>query len=72
MKAVGRFALIKIEETVSNSGIAVKNDGVGTCVSCPEMIELEGLVVVYDTGPKHEEYDGHLIMDNKHIMAVIE
>ena len=72
MKAVGRFALVRIDEIVTSHGIKVKHDGRGFCISCPEMPELEGLTVIYDTGQTYEEYENHLIMDNKFILAVIE
>ena len=54
-------------------GLAAFADFAGQLGTSPgDTPQMTGLVVVYDTGPKHEEYDGHLIMDNKHIMAVIE
>ena len=35
MKAVGDYACIQIENTITSSGIQINNDGIGVCFSCP-------------------------------------
>jgi len=72
MMAVGNYACIKIDNTTTTSGISIKNDGIGVCVSCPSMKDIVGKTVLFDTNHIHHEYEEYLIMENKWILAVID
>ena len=72
MKAVGEYAIILIEDTTNSSGIQIKNDGEGTCVSCPNFPDIEGKTVIFDTNQKYQEVNGFTILHSSFIMAVID
>ena len=72
MKAVGEYAIILIEDTINSSGIQIKNDGEGICISCPNFPDLEGKTIVFDTNQTYTEVSGYMIMHSSFIMAVIE
>jgi hypothetical protein len=71
MRAVGEYALIRIENITNSSGIQVKNDGEGVCISCPNFRDIEGKLIVFDTNQKYPERDGYIIVHSSFIMAVI-
>ena len=71
MIAIGDYALIRIDLDTTSSGIQVKNDGIGVCVSCSVNEELENRKVLIDMNQKHLEFREHLIVDVKHILLVL-
>ena len=71
MIAIGDYALIRIDLDTTSSGIQVKNDGIGVCVSCSVNEELENRKVLIDMNHKHHEFREHLIVDVKHILLVL-
>jgi hypothetical protein len=72
MKAVGDYACIEIENTITSSGIQVKNDGIGVCLSCPSKPDLIDKRVLFDINQKFYEYEYMIFIDSKFIMGVIE
>jgi hypothetical protein len=71
MIAIGDYALIRIDLDTTSSGIQVKNDGIGLCVSCSVNEQLENRRVLIDMNHKHQEFREHLIVDVKHILLVL-
>lgn len=71
MIAIGDNVLVRIDLNTTSSGIQVKNDGVGICVSCESKPELEGRKVLIDMNHKHPEYKEHLIVKVGHILLVL-
>ena len=75
MKAVGDYAIVRIDNTISSTGIQIKNDGVGICVSCPINSDIETQTVLFDPNQTYQEYSkegyNYLIMNYKFIMAVV-
>jgi len=58
MKAIGDYAIIELENSVSSTGIQVKTDGRGLVLSCPKYPEIEGKLVLFDDrhrSPTHED-----------------
>ena len=72
MKAVGDYAIIDVENTTSATGITVKLDGEGICVSCPSMPDIEGKRVLFNMKTKHAEHYGVVIVRAQEIMMVID
>jgi len=72
MKAIGDYAIIELENSVSSTGIQVKTDGRGLVLSCPKYPEIEGKSIVFDTNQTYAEVSGYMIMHSSFIMAVIE
>lgn len=72
MKAVGEYALVRIDETTTTSGIQVKNDGVGICVSCPSMPDLENKQILFSTKEEFVQHENVYVMHTDYILAVLE
>ena len=72
MKAVGDYACIQIENTTTSSGIQIKNDGIGVCLSCPSKPDLIDKEVLFDINQKFHEHEDMIFIDSKFIMGVIE
>ena len=71
MKTIGDWVFVEINETVTKSGISIKNDGVGIVKHCSDS-ELNNKSVLFDWSNKYKEYDGLLIMKKENIIAVIK
>tara|TARA_R110001592_G_scaffold13564_12_gene61964 strand:- start:4344 stop:4571 length:228 start_codon:yes stop_codon:yes gene_type:complete len=71
MIAIGDYALIRIDLNTTSSGIQVKNDGIGHCVSCSINEDLEGRKVLIDMNHKHHEFREHLVVNVNHILLVL-
>ena len=66
-----RLGFVEINETVTKSGISIKNDGVGVVKRCSDS-DLNNKSVLFDWSNKYKEYDGLLIMKKENIIAVIK
>lgn len=72
MKALGNFAAIELENSVSSSGIQVKSDGMGIVRSCPSMPEIEGKMILFDDRHRFATHEDIIFVPIEHIMGVLE
>ena len=72
MKALGKYAVIKLENSTSKSGIQVKIDSTGIVHSCPSMPEVEGKLVLFDDRHRFVTHDDMIIVSVEHLLGVIE
>ena len=71
MIAIGDYVLINIPPTVI-SGIHVKNDGYGVCISAPSLPHIEGRRVMFDSDQKYHEYEDNVIIHKNHLLLCLE
>ena len=77
MRAVGKWVIIKIEETKSESGLITRDSNEGIILSCgPEVstplgLELEGKKVLFNLH-KHQRWGEYYIVDYENVYMVIE
>lgn len=72
MKALGNYAIIKLENSVSKTGIQVRIDSTGIVHSCPSMPEIEGKMVLFDDRHRFVTHEDMIIVSAEHLLGVIE
>ena len=72
MKALGNYAIIKLENSVSESGIQVRIDSTGIVHSCPSMPEIEGKLVLFDDRDRFVTHDDMIIVPIGNLLGVFE
>ncbi len=72
MKAIGDYAIIELENSVSSSGIQVKTDGRGLVLSCPKYPEIEGKIVLFDDRHRSPTHDDLIFVKVEYLLGVEE
>ena len=72
MKALGNYAIIKLENSVSESGIQVRIDSTGIVHSCPSMPEVEVKLFLFDARHCFVTYDNMIIVSFDSLLRVFE
>lgn len=72
MKAIGDYAIIELENSVSSTGIQVKTDGRGLVLSCPKYPEIEGKIVLYDDRHRSPTHDDLIFVKVEYLLGVEE
>ena len=70
MKALGNYAILKLENSVSAQGIRVRIDSTGIVHSCPSMPEIEGELVLFDDRHRFVTFDDMIIVSVEHLLGV--
>ena len=72
MKALGNYAVIKLENSTSKSGIQVRIDSTGIVHSCPSMPEIEGKLVLFDDRHRFVTHEDMIIVSVEHLLGVFD
>lgn len=72
MKALGNYAIIELENSVSNSGIQVRIDGKGIVHSCSVLPEIEGKVVLFDDRHRFPTHNNFVFVPLENLLGVFE
>tara|TARA_B110000444_G_C18456724_1_gene418290 strand:+ start:78 stop:296 length:219 start_codon:yes stop_codon:yes gene_type:complete len=72
MKAIGDYAIIEVENSVSATGIQIKTDGMGLVHSCPKYPEIEGKMVLFDDRHRSPTHDNFIFIKTEYLLGVIE
>jgi len=72
MKAIGDYAIIELENSVSSTGIQVKTDGRGLVLSCPKYPEIEGKIVLFDDRHRSPTHDDLIFVKVEYLLGVEE
>ena len=72
MKAIGDYAIIELENSVSSTGIQVKTDGRGLVLSCPKYPEIEGRFVIFDDRHRSPTHDDLIFVKIEYLLGVEE
>jgi hypothetical protein len=72
MKAVGNFAIIKLENSVSQLGIQIKTDGKGVVHSCPSIPDIEGKTVLFDDRHRYITHEEFIFVPTENILGVFK
>ena len=72
MKAIGDYAIIEVENSVSATGIQIKTDGQGLVLSCPKYPEIEGRFVLFDDRHRSPTHNDLIFVKTEYLLGVIE
>ena len=72
MKAVGNYAIIEFEDTVSDSGIMVKLNNEGLVIDCKVDEGLIGKRVLFNRAKNYITYNNYIFVDYNMILGVME
>ena len=72
MKAIGDYAIIELENSVSSTGIQVKTDGRGLVLSCPKYPEIEGKIVLFDDRHRSPTHNDLIFVKVEYLLGVEE
>ena len=72
MKAIGDYAIIELENSVSSTGIQVKTDGRGLVLSCPKYPEIEGKNVIFDDRHRSPTHNDLIFVKVEYLLGVEE
>lgn len=72
MKAIGDYAIVRIENSISESGIQVKTDGMGIVVSCPKYPDIEGKRILFDDRHRFPTHNDFIFVKIENLLGVFE
>lgn len=71
MRAIGDYVLISVPPTLVGA-IQVRNDGFGICISAPNMADIEGKKVMFDSEQKYHEHEDMIIIHKNHLLLCLD